>query len=60
MERFRDGRLQWADEEHEFPDTGLSEVPVGTPAEINEQDEFAGVLITAEEFEQVWRRAAHP
>ncbi|MFI5559699.1 DUF6881 domain-containing protein [Amycolatopsis japonica] len=57
VERFRDGRLGWADEEREVGGTGLGEVPVPPLAEINAQRGFAAARITGDEFEQVWRQA---
>ncbi|OKJ96508.1 hypothetical protein AMK34_23605 [Amycolatopsis sp. CB00013] len=56
VERFRDGRLGWADEEREVGGTGLGEVPVPPLAEINAQRGFAASRITGDEFEQVWRQ----
>ena len=57
VERFRDGRLGWADEQHEVGGTGLGEVPVTSVDEINAQDEFQASVITAERFDRVWRQA---
>ncbi|MFE6612418.1 DUF6881 domain-containing protein [Amycolatopsis sp. NPDC057786] len=57
VERFRDGRVGWADEKDEVGGTGLGEVPVPPLAEINAQQEFEASRITGDEFERVWRQA---
>lgn len=64
VERFRDGRLGWADEEHEVGGAVLAEARVGASLdeideqdEINEQDEFEASTIDAERFEWMWRQA---
>ncbi|MGY6658985.1 DUF6881 domain-containing protein [Amycolatopsis sp. TRM77291] len=57
VERFRDGRVGWADEKGEVGGTGLGEVPVPPLAEINAQQEFVAARITGEEFERAWRHA---
>ncbi|MEU3623847.1 hypothetical protein BS329_00010 [Amycolatopsis coloradensis] len=41
VERFRDGRLGWADETREVVGTGWGEVPVPSLGEINAQHEFS-------------------
>jgi hypothetical protein len=57
VEVFCDGRLEYADERHEAGATALSEVPVGTVAEIAAQDEFRPRVISEGDFEEMWTRA---
>src|SRR5512139_3384469 len=59
VDRFRDGRLAWADEDHDSPDTGtfLSVEPMPDLNEINADREFDGVEISSAEFEAVWVEA---
>ncbi|ANN21743.1 hypothetical protein SD37_13510 [Amycolatopsis orientalis] len=54
VERFRGGRLGWADEKHEVGGTGLGVVPVPPLDEINAQQEFVASEIDGDEFEQAW------
>lgn len=58
VERFRDGRLGWADEDHEVGGTGLGTVAVPPLEEINAQAELRATRIDAAEFERLW--AARP
>nr|WP_245820131.1 hypothetical protein [Amycolatopsis azurea] len=57
VERFRDGRLGWADERHEVGGTSLGEVPVPPLDEINAQREFSASRIDGDEFERIWKEA---
>ncbi|GLY38589.1 hypothetical protein Amsp01_046130 [Amycolatopsis sp. NBRC 101858] len=57
VEFFRDGRLGWADEEHEVGGTGLGQVVVPPLEEIDAQQEFAASRVEATEFDQAWARA---
>src|SRR5262245_18483180 len=57
VERYRDVRLDLADEATETGSTFLSEGLMSSLDEINAQPEFEGRPITKEEFEAVWRRA---
>jgi hypothetical protein len=57
VERFRDGRLGWADQKHEVGGTGLGEVAVPPLGEINAQEEFVASHVSATEFERAWTRA---
>lgn len=57
VEIYRDGRLEWADESRCTPAIGLGEVPVPPLEEIAQLDEFTPSLISAYDFEQVWRAA---
>ncbi|MFC3448049.1 DUF6881 domain-containing protein [Amycolatopsis speibonae] len=57
VERFRGGRLGWADEQHEVGGTGLGQVPVPPLDEINAQREFSASRIDDVEFERVWTKA---
>ncbi|WIX81148.1 hypothetical protein QRX50_10485 [Amycolatopsis carbonis] len=57
VERFRDGRLGWADEKHEVGGTGLGELPVPPLDEINAQQEFVASRIPDREFEWAWGQA---
>lgn len=54
---YRDGRVEWADEDHETDTVGLSEVAVPSFEEIDDQAEFAAEIITADDFDAVWQRA---
>ncbi|MCR6488043.1 hypothetical protein M8542_34980 [Amycolatopsis sp. OK19-0408] len=58
VEYFRDGRVGWADEDHEVGGTGLGVVPVPPLEEINAQPEFTASRVAAAEFERAW--AARP
>jgi len=58
VERFRYGRLGWADEDNEVGGTGLGEIPITSVAEINAQPEFHATTITAAQFDRVWWQAA--
>lgn len=57
VQRFRDGHFEWADEVTETDRTGLSELPVGTVEDIAAQEEFAPMIISRREFEDVWQQA---
>ncbi|WP_236004632.1 DUF6881 domain-containing protein [Amycolatopsis pittospori] len=57
VERFRDGRIGWADEKCEVGGTGLGEVPVPPLDEINAQPEFVATRIAGDEFERAWTQA---
>ncbi|WP_233223198.1 hypothetical protein [Amycolatopsis sp. BJA-103] len=57
VERFRDGRIGWADEKCEVGGTGLGEVPVPPLDEINAQQEFVATRIAGGEFERAWTQA---
>jgi hypothetical protein len=57
VEAYRDGRLDYADGSTSTGTTGLGQVLTPTVEELNEDPEFSATAITAEEFEQVWRRA---
>ncbi|GAA3206936.1 DUF6881 domain-containing protein [Actinocorallia longicatena] len=54
---FRDGRVEWADEQRETATVGLSEIPFPSLEEISNQPEFEAEEIGAEEFEQAWLEA---
>jgi hypothetical protein len=51
---FRDGRSEWADEDHETASVGLSEIAFPAIEDISSQPEFDAEEITAEEFEMAW------
>lgn len=57
VERFRDGRLGWADGRHEVGGTALGQVPVPSLDAINAQQEFVAARIAGNEFERAWRQA---
>ncbi len=57
VERYRDGRLEWADSSGGVGMAGLGELPIPAVEEINEMDEFSASEIDRAEFEQVWERA---
>jgi hypothetical protein len=57
VEEFRDGRLVRADSVRDAA-TSLSSEPMPDIAEIEDQAEFTVEMLTAEQFEDVWVRAA--
>ena len=57
VEVFRDGHTQFADSSTSTGDTLLSERPLPSVEEIEDQAEFSLTEIAQEEFEQVWQRA---
>ncbi|MET9852166.1 hypothetical protein ABZY57_04335 [Streptomyces sp. NPDC006450] len=52
---YSDGRSEWADDGHETPSIGLSEIPFPELGEISRQPEFLAEEISAAEFDQAWR-----
>ena len=54
---YRDGRMEWADEQHETPTAGVSEIEFPPLEEIRAQPEFTAQEITAEEFNAAWAQA---
>jgi hypothetical protein len=56
VEVFDDGRVQRSDKIDPDAPTSLSWEPIPPLNEINEQPVFTARVITAEEFESVWRR----
>lgn len=54
---YRDGRAEWADEDHETATVGVSEIPFPPLDQISSQPEFTAEVITREEFENAWREA---
>jgi hypothetical protein len=59
VDEFRDGRLAWADADHENDATGtrLGTEPVPPLAEILADPEFQGGEIGLADFEAIWGRA---
>lgn len=57
VEEYRDGRLDYAGEGRSTGTTFLSEKRMPTLEEIAQQSEFDPRVITAAEFEAIWRRA---
>jgi hypothetical protein len=57
VEKYRDGRLGWADKSAAMGSTQLGEVPIGPIEDIASQDEFSPTIINVDEFEELWRRA---
>lgn len=57
VEVYRDGRHDFADSSHSSGTTMLGEDIVPGLDEINEDPEFSAAAVTAEEFEQIWKRA---
>lgn len=57
VDEFADGRLAWADDQHESDSTGLGTVPVPAPDEIGADPQFLVELVTSEAFDRVWQRA---
>ncbi len=58
VEVFADGRMTYADGRGASGDTRLGEVQVPPVDEIAKNTEFAPVVISREEFETVWEKAA--
>ncbi|WP_081635457.1 DUF6881 domain-containing protein [Nocardia sp. BMG111209] len=54
---YRDGRTEWADENHETDTAGTAEIPITSIAEIASQSEFDAEEITHNEFEREWSKA---
>lgn len=57
VDEFADGRLAWADGEHESDSTGLGTVPVPAPEEIATDPQFVVEVVDREAFDRVWQRA---
>jgi hypothetical protein len=57
VEVYRDGRHDYADGSNSTGTAMLGEKMMPGVEEINEEPEFSAVSISAEEFEQAWRRA---
>jgi hypothetical protein len=57
IELFEDGRLQHSDKVDPGARTSLSLEPLPLLDDIRAQPEFSAAAISAEQFEQVWRRA---
>jgi hypothetical protein len=57
VDEFDDGRLSWADAEHESGSTRLGTMPVPPPAAIATDPQFVVELVDSESFELTWRRA---
>jgi hypothetical protein len=59
VEEFRDAVRLRADEAHPDGETGLSEKPLPSLADIEAQAEFTVHALTQDEFEQVWETARY-
>jgi hypothetical protein len=57
VDEFVDGRLAWADAEHESDSTGLSEVEMPSPQGIGADPQFTADVVGARVFERVWEQA---
>ncbi|MGM7421057.1 DUF6881 domain-containing protein [Cellulosimicrobium sp. CpK407] len=57
VDEFADGRLAWADGEHESGSTRLGVVPVPPPEEIAIDTQFVVEVVDELVFERVWLRA---
>lgn len=57
VDEFADGRLVWADNEHEAGSTRLGTAPVPPIEEIADDPQFVAELIDESDFERVWARA---
>lgn len=57
VEKFRDGRTQYAGADRSTGDTALSESKMPLPEEIEEDPQFSVELIDADCFEIEWRAA---
>lgn len=54
LEFYTDGRIGWADGEHEVLGSILGETSVPALVEINADPQFVGRSISAAEFEELW------
>lgn len=57
IEIYRNGRSDFADESQATGSTILSETPLPSVEEIEDQPEFTLSLITQDEFEEAWAQA---
>jgi hypothetical protein len=57
VDEYRDGRLDYADENASTGSTLLGDQPVPPLDQINTDSEFSGTAISQFEFEQAWARA---
>jgi hypothetical protein len=57
VDEYRDGRLDYADENTRSGTTLLGDQPVPTLDEINADEEFTAAPISPSDFERVWQRA---
>jgi hypothetical protein len=57
VQRYADGRVEWAGSDGHEGDTDLSEGLMPFPDEIDAQDEFTTAPIDAREFEREWLAA---
>jgi uncharacterized protein DUF6881 len=57
VDEYRDGRLDYADENASTGSTLLGDQPVPPLDQINTDSEFSGTAISEFEFEQAWARA---
>lgn len=57
VDEFADGRLAWADEEHETATTALGQVPIPRPEEIAVDPQFTVEVVDPAAFERAWQRA---
>ncbi len=57
VERFKNGRLQFADSERSTGDTWLGETPLPPAESIAQDADFIVCPLQAEEFEQLWQSA---
>jgi hypothetical protein len=57
VDEYRDGRLDYADENASTGSTLLGDQPVPSLDQINTDSEFSGTAITQFEFEQAWARS---
>jgi hypothetical protein len=57
VDKYRDGRLDYADKSHSIGTTQLSDQAMPTLAEINARDGFDAAPTSPDDFENVWRLA---
>jgi hypothetical protein len=57
VEEYADGRLDYADKDHETGSTGHGFEPIPSFEKINADPEFDLVEITKDEFDVIWQRA---
>ncbi|GAB2802100.1 DUF6881 domain-containing protein [Streptomyces daliensis] len=56
VEEFRDGSLAWAREGESQGGSVLSEIPVGSIEDVQQQPEFSAFVIDERRFQEVWSK----
>ncbi len=57
---YRNGRTIRSDDQYESREIGLSEIPVGSIADVAAQPDFRAMLIDRAKFESMWEAASWP